>query len=407
MPESSTLEARKLPPVWLLGFTNATFGMFGGFSVVTVAEMLAAQGVSGDRIASIVATILSPGIWIFLVAPILDVRFSRRSYALVFSLLAAVSVAVAVIFRGHVGLLEAVMVAGSICVGLVQGAVGGWMGSLIRKNEDGALGAWFAVSNIGSGGVMMVIAGELIQRLNPITAGTLLGTMIMLPSLLYFYIPSIPPDDRLASESFRQFFRDILALLKRREVLIALALFLLPASSFALTNVLGGIGKDFSATERMVSLFGGVGSAVAGVVGSLLLPPLARKMALRPLYLAVGIAGGVFTLSLLLMPHTPLVFGIAITGENLFQALAFATSNAITFETMGQDNPLAATQFSLLVAATNLPIIYMGFIDGAAYKWHAVIGSFAADASISIVICLLLAWGLSIVGHRSGAPAHS
>jgi PAT family beta-lactamase induction signal transducer AmpG len=405
MPESSNPEARKLPPIWLLGFTNATFGMFGGFSVVTVAEMLAAQGVPGDRIASIVATILSPGFWIFLVAPILDVRFSRRSYALVFSLFGAISVAVSVIFRANVGLLEAVMVAGSISVGLVQGAVGGWMGSLIRKNEDGALGAWFAVSNIGSGGVMMVIAGELIRRLAPVTAGSLLGAIIMLPSLLYLYIPSIPPDGRLASESFRQFFRDILALLKRREVLIALALFLLPASSFALTNVLGGIGKDFSATERMVSLFGGVGSAVAGVVGSLLLPPLARKMALRPLYLAIGIAGGLFTLSLLLLPHTPAVFGIAITGENLFQALAFAASNAITFEVMGQGNPLAATQFSLLTAATNLPIIYMGFIDGAAYKWHAVIGSFAADAGISIAICLLLAWGLSIVQRRSGATA--
>ena len=251
---------------------------------------------------------------------------------------------------------------------------------------------------------MMVIAGELIRRFSPVLAGTLLGAMIMLPSLLYLYIPSIAPDARLASESFRQFFRDIFALLKRREVLIALTLFLLPSASFALTNVLGGIGNDFSATERMVSLFGGVGSTVAGVVGSLLLPPLARKVALRPLYLAIGVVGGLFTLSLLLLPHTPLTFGIAITGENLFQALAFAASNAITFETMGQDNPLAATQFSLLVAATNLPIIYMGFIDGAAYKWHTVPGSFAVDAGISIVVCLLLAWGLSLVRRPSGVP---
>ncbi len=394
-------EPTKLPPIWLLGFTNATFGMFGGFAVVTVAEMLAAQGVSGDRVASIIAAVLSPGFWIFLVSPILDVRFSRRTYALSFAVLAAVCVAGTVIFRTRVGVIEAMMFTGYICVSLVQGAVGGWMGSLIAKNDDGPLGAWFAVSNIGAGGVMMVVAGELIQRFNPVVAGTLLGAMIMLPSLLYLYIPSLPPDARLASESFRQFFRDIFALLKRREVLIALALFLLPSASFALTNVLGGIGKDFSATERMVSLLGGVGSAVAGVVGSLLLPSLARKLALRPLYLAIGIVGGLFTLSLLLLPHTPLTFGIAITGENLFQALAFAAGNAITFETMGQNNPLAATQFSLLVAASNLPITYMGFIDGAAYKWRAVAGSFAVDAGISIVVCLLLAWGLSIIRRRS------
>ena len=404
MLDSNQPVPEQVPPIWLLGFTNATFGMFGGFSVVTVAEMLAAQGVSGDRIASIIATILSPGLWTFLVAPILDVRFSRRAYALVFSVLAALCVAATVIFRTHVGVVEAVMVVGSACVSMVQGAVGGWMGSLVRKDSDGPLGAWFAVSNIGAGGVMMLIAGELIHRLSPVLAGILLGAMIMLPSLLYLYIPSIAPDARLASESFRQFFRDIFALLKRREVLIALALFLLPSASFALTNVLGGIGADFSATERMVSLFGGVGSAVAGVVGSLLLPPLARKLALRPLYLAIGIVGGLFTLSLLLLPHTPLTFGIAITGENLFQALAFAAGNAITFETMGQNNPLAATQFSLLVAATNLPIIYMGFIDGAAYKWRAIPGSFVVDAGITIAVCLLLAWGLAFIRRHFGTP---
>jgi PAT family beta-lactamase induction signal transducer AmpG len=36
-------------------------------------------------------------------------------------------------------------------------------------------------------------------------------------------------------------------------VLIALALFLLPAASFALTDVLGGWGKDFAASEHRVS----------------------------------------------------------------------------------------------------------------------------------------------------------
>ena len=43
MPASSEPLPGKVPPIWLLGFTNATFGMFGGFAVVTVAEMLAAH----------------------------------------------------------------------------------------------------------------------------------------------------------------------------------------------------------------------------------------------------------------------------------------------------------------------------------------------------------------------------
>ena len=385
---------RKLPPIWLMGLTNATFGVVGGFSVVTLPEMLAAQGVPGGHIAAITATVLSPGFWIFLIAPMLDVRFSRRTYALFFASLTAAALAFTVMHRTQPSLIEAVMVPGYVAACLVQGAVGGWMGSLIRKEDDSRLGAWFAVANTGSGGIMMLVAGAVITHFRPSVAATLVAAMVMLPSLLYLAIPAPPPDRRLASESFGQLFGDIVSLVKRREVLIAMALFLLPSASFALTNVLGGIGRDFSASERLVSLFAGAGSAAAGVAGSLLLPSLAKRLALRPLYLTIGIAGGLFTLSLLLLPHTPWAFAIAITGENAFQALSFAAANAITFETIGPDNPLAATQFSLLIAAMNLPIIYMGFVDGRAYSGHGVTGSFVADAGISIVACLLLAFAL-------------
>ncbi len=400
---------RKLPPAWLLGCTNATFGLYGGFAVVTLSEMLAAQGIPGGRIAGIVAVILSSAFWSFLLSPILDVRFSRRTYALFFSLIAAASIAFTVTFRTHIAAIEAVVIAGYIAAALVQGAVGGWIGTLVDseagRDDDSRLGAWFAVSNVGSGGLMMVVSGEIIQRLPPAAAGISIGLILLMPSLLYIVIPAPPPDPLLAAESFRQFFASILALVRRREVLVALMLFVMPASSFALTNVLGGIGKDFSATERMVSLFAGVGSAIAGVAASLLLPPLARRLALRPLYLAIGIAGALFTLSLLLLPHTPSTFAIAITGQNGFQALSYAAATAIAFETIGPANPLAATQFSLLMAASNLPISLMGFIDGRAYTWRGVTGSFAADAGISLIVCFLLLAALMILRRNVAVRA--
>ena len=115
----------------------------------------------------------------------------------------------------------------------------------------------------------------------------------------------------------------------------------------------------------MVSLAGGVGSTAAGVVGSLLrCRRWRRSWHCGRCTWRSGLTEAYFTLSLLLMAHTPMTFAIAMTGENAFQALAFAAGNAITFETIGQDNPLAATQFTLLTAAVNLPIIYMGELDG-------------------------------------------
>ncbi len=377
-----------------MGMTNATFGLMGGFAVVTVPEMLAAQGVPGGRIAGLTAVIISPSFWVFALSPMLDVRFSRRGYALVFAALTAAAVAFTAMHHNNLATVEFVMAAGYTAASLYQGAVGGWMGSLISKEQDGALGAWFAVANLGAGGLMMLLAGELLHRLPPLITGTLLGCLLLLPTLTFVWIPAPGPDRRLARESFRQFWGDVLALLKRREVAIALLLFVLPSASFALTNVLGGVGKDFSASERTVSLCAGIGSAMAGIVGSLFIPPLARKAALRPLYLGIGIAGGLFTLSLLLLPRRPWSFAVAITGENVLQAMAFSAANAITFETIGPGNPLAATTFTVLLAASNLAIVYMSLIDGWGYSWRGITGSYITDAGVSIIVCLLLALGL-------------
>ena len=388
-------KVRRLPPTWLMGLTNAPFGLTGGFCAVIIPELLAAHGIPAGHVATIAAAILSPGFWIFAVSPMLDAWLSRRTYALIFGSLTAIAVAFTVAHPDSPALVEAVMLPGFAAAMLYQGAVGGWMGSLIDKQDDSRLGVWFSVSNLGAGGLMMVLAGEFISRLSPTLAGILIGAAILLPMLLFLAIPSPPPERRPARENFGRFNRELASLLKRRNVLMALALFLFPAASFALTNVLGGTGSDFSASERTVSLFAGVGSSAAGVVGSFLLFPLARRFPLRPVYLAIGITGALFTLSLLSLPRVPWTFGIAITGENLFQALAFAAGNAITFEVIGPNNPFAATLFTLLNAATNLPITYMQFLDGRGYDWHGLTGTFLTDAAISIAACLLLGWMLT------------
>jgi PAT family beta-lactamase induction signal transducer AmpG len=386
---------RRLPPTWLMGLTNAPFGLTGGFCAVIVPQLLARHGIPAGHVAAITAAILSPGFWIFAISPMLDAWLSRRTYALIFGSFTAVAVALTVVNASRPGLVEAIMLPGFAAAMLYQGAVGGWMGSLIDNREDSSLGIWFSISNLGAGGVMMVLAGQLISRLTPAEAGVLMGTTILLPMLLFVAIPSPPAERRPARESFGRFNRELFSLLKQRHVVMALALFLLPAASFALTNVLGGTGSDFSASERTVSLFAGVGSSAAGIVGSFLLFPLARRFPLRPVYLAIGIVGAIFTLSLLALPRQPWTFAVAITGENLFQAVAFATANAIAFDVIGPDNPFAATLFTVLLAATNLPITYMQFLDGRGYDWHGLTGAFLVDAAVSIAACALLGWMLT------------
>ena len=198
------------------------------------------------------------------------------------------------------------------------------------------------------------------------------------------------PDRRLAKESFLQFFGDLVALVRRREVLIAIILFVTPAGTFSLTNFLGGHGNDFHASPGFVGLVGGAGVTLGGVVGCLLFPPLCRLMPLRPLYLTLGLMGALCTIGLMFLPHVPASFAILLIAENLFQSLAITTSMAVIFEAIGRDNPLASTTFCFISSAYGVPISYMLYVDAFGFARGGIVGSLAIDAATGILASLLL-----------------
>jgi PAT family beta-lactamase induction signal transducer AmpG len=377
--------------------------MYGGFITFSLPQLLAEQHVPEARIAAITAAVVSPGCYGFILSPMLDVRFSRRWYATFFAALSALLLAISILSLSNLPVLEAAMLAGFWAVGLSSNALGGWLSSVCGKEEENNLSAWFNVANIGVGGLMIFIVQVVIHSMPLRAAAFILGALIFLPALIFLWIPAPGSDRRLAGESFREFFAEIWQLLRRRAVLIAIVLFAAPASTFALTNILGGLGDDFHCSSRLVSLVGGVGMTAAGVAGSLLFPLLARRMALRPLYLAIGFVGCLFTLGLMLLPRNPASFAIANVGENLFQAVAFTGMFAIIFETIGQNNPLAATTFSVLNASALLPLVYMQVVDGRAYSHHGVNGGYLVDGCCGLAACLLLAGMLRVFTLKPAA----
>jgi PAT family beta-lactamase induction signal transducer AmpG len=384
------MTSRSAAPLWLMGLTNTVFGMYGGIIVVSVPQLLSDRHVPEATIAAMSALMVSPGFWTFLVSPVLDVQFSRRWYSVACAGTAAVLLVVALLNLNHLALVEVLLVAGFFFANLYQSALGGWLSSIISAEQENRLSMWVTIGNLGGGGAMAVATGELIRNLSPGVAALLLGGLIMLPTAVFPFMAAPGPDRRLAAESFGQFFADILGLLRRREVLIALVLFIAPVGTFSLTNFLGGIGDDFHASSHFVSLVGGGGVLLGGTAGCLSFRLIDRLLPLRFLYLAIGVAGSLFTLALLLLPRTPDVFAVAFFAENAFQGLAITTTVAIAFETIGRRNPLAATTFCLLLSVSNIPITYMLFVDGFGYARHGVAGSFAADALVGIAASLIL-----------------
>jgi PAT family beta-lactamase induction signal transducer AmpG len=374
-----------------MGFGFLPLGLNGAILLITVPQLLAANHVPEPQIASITAIGLFPSFGCFLLGPLLDWRYSRKAYSISLTILGALCAFGALISINNLPLLTALLFMANLAISMVVAAVGGWFGNLTETSQKGALGAWLNVANGVGFGVAAAVAIGLLRGLPYGLGAGILSGLILLALPLYWIVPCPPADSRLASESIRDFTRDVLALLKRPSVLWTLLLFLLPAASFALTNTLGGMGHDFHTSESLVGLLGGAGASGAGVVGSLLIPRIEKFVAPRPLYLSVGIVGALFTLGLVALPHNPATFGAAMLAENFFQGAAFSVQNVIILRTIGHNNPLAATQFGLLTAAVSLPLDYMQVVDGNAYAlFGGVNGSYLADALVSGVFCLIL-----------------
>ncbi|HEX4155674.1 MAG TPA: MFS transporter [Acidobacteriaceae bacterium] len=392
-------------PVWLMGLTNLSYGLYGGVVAFAVPQLLGNRHVPEIAIAGLTAVAFTPGFWSFLVSPILDVRFSRRWYAVALAVVAALTLVVAFLNLDHLAVLEAVLTVGFLAAYLYQSAVGGWLSSITSGEEEKTVSVWMTIGNVGGFGIMAVGCNQLVRHLAPMAVALVLGIAVLMPLVAFPFMQAPGPDRRLASESFPQFFGDLVSLIKRREVLVAILLFAAPAATFSLTNFLGSRGNDFHASPGFVGLVGGVGVAAGGIVGCLVFPAINRLLPLRPLYLSVGIVGALCTLGLILLPLVPASYAIILIAENLFQALAITTAFAVTFEAIGRNNPLASTTFCFISSAFSLPISYMLYVDAFGFAHGGISGSLAADALTGIVASVLLGTMLLWLARRPKAVA--
>jgi PAT family beta-lactamase induction signal transducer AmpG len=265
--EYASRQAR-VPPVWILSFPWLTWGMMGGFIVVTLPQMLVAQSIPGDRAAISVAIILTPMFWGVVLSPLLDVRFRRRTYALVFGVASVIAATVTVRYHPVLLEVEIVMLIGFLCCCLFQAAMGGWAGSLIGKGHDSVLGAWSGMYSVGGSGVGALISDYATQNFSPTTAAALTFATFLAPLAVFPLIPAPPQAQVPTAGCFSRFAREVISLPKKREVLIAMALFALPSSSFALTNALGAWSDSFHASPSLVSFISGGGLFSAASPGA-------------------------------------------------------------------------------------------------------------------------------------------
>ena len=381
-----------------MGLAIAPLGFYYGFVSTALPILLRARGVSVGQIAWVSAVGFSPTFWAFLLCPILDVRFSKRTYALFFAGVAAVCLGVSTLLTGNLVAFTAVVTTGCASMVMFGNTHGGWMPDVIEDKHYSQVGGMSNVANLGAAGVFATLAVVLVRTLPAPLAAALLGLTVMAPTVLLFFIPLPKKKRRRASETFSTFFSDLYRVCRRPGCVLGLICFVSPTACFALTNLFSGVGSDFHTPERWVTALNGPGMAIACSLGCVAGIWVCSRFVRRTVYVVSGFGGAAAALALIWTPHVLLFYAAGVLMYDFFTGINYTAFTSLEYEIVGPGNPLASTQFALLSASANLPISYMTAVDGHFHTTHGLTGMLAVDALSSMVVGA----SLLLVFHRMG-----
>jgi len=380
---------RQLPP-WAMGLAVAPLGFYFGFISTAMPILLKAKGVSLEGISEVSAVGFSPSFWAFLLCPVLDVRFTKRTYAFFFAGVAAVCLGVSTLLTAHLGAFTAVVTAGCAAAVIFGNAHGGWMPDVIEDKHYSAVGGTSNIANLGAAGVFAALTVVLVRTLPLPAAAGVLGFTVMAPTVLLCFIPVPARPVRSAAEVFGSFFRDLYRVSKTRNCVFGLVCFVSPTACFALTNLFSGMGEDFHISEGWVTAINGPYVAIVCSLGCLAGIWFCQRFLRRTIYVVAGFGGAAAALAMIWMPHTLGFFAAGVLVYNFFQGINYTAFTAFEYEIVGPGNPLAATQIAVLTAAANLPISYMTAVDGHFYTRHGLAGMLGVDALSSVAVGTVL-----------------
>jgi PAT family beta-lactamase induction signal transducer AmpG len=383
--------ATRRSPAWLVGITYLPFGLYSGFIIISLQLLLTARGLAVDHIAILQLIALLPSYTSFLLTPVADCGLPRRTWAVLFAAIAAACLAAGSLLMdravaGNATPLALTLLVGAFAAQLYSSTMGGITPSLIDEADTGAVSAWLNVANLGGTGLGGTLGILIVQHLARPTAAVALAAEVFAPCLLLFVMArEIRTPYALRSMLSSQIFRDMWAVTRNRAALIGFLIFVIPAATFAAQNLFSGLGRDFHASDNQVTWIVGIGNAITCSLGALLGGWLCNKFDRRILFVLTGVVAASATLGMAFGARTATVFLAGVTLYNLLAGINYAAASAVAFDIMGIQNPLAATQYAMLMAASNVAISTVIWGDSRGYKAHGATGLLLTDAAFSLI----------------------
>ena len=381
---------RKHPPPWLFGILGMPNGLGNAIIVILMPYLLRQRGVPVDRIAETIAIASIPQIWYFLYSPLVDMGWRRRSWILLGACGAGVFAALAILLiPASLAAATALLFLASASGSLISSANGALL-TFLPPAVRGRTGGFYQGGNLGGGALGGGLVIWLADRVSLPALALAAMVIVVLPACAAFWIEEAPAAKRALLPLFADLFGDLKDVLRSRRVWLGLVFFLSPVGSSAVANLISGLGPDYRAPASEVMWVSGIAGGLLNVAGSLLGGYICDRMNRMAAYAFAGLWAAVCAFYMAFGPHSPWTYGIAYSGYALAAGFAYAVFCALELDVLGPRRHAAGTAYALLGASGNVPILYMTWLDGAAYKHGAVTGLMTADGLANGVFALLL-----------------
>jgi len=393
--QPTTATDRSTSPVWF-GILAVAYCVYSAIHSTLLGFLLRNQGVPVERIAGVVAFGMLPLTWSFALAPLVDLGRRRRNWVIGGFLLAAACLWPVVSWTGSsLTLRTTLLVCAGVCTTIGTTALNALMtefSPLLR----GRVGGWWQAGNVGGGALGGGLMLWLAQRLSGSLLATAVCAVFLAPVLAVFAVHE-QPHAQTAVPVFARFaglFGGLREFLKSRRTYAGLLFFVGPMGTSG--AVFSALAADFHASGNEVVWITGVGAGLIAVVGSLIGGWVADRVGKAWANILGGVILAACAATLAASRLSPVSFGVGVLSYQLLIGFGYAAYTALLLEVIGGRRAIAATGYSALNSAGNIPPVYMTALAGVAYKHVGPRGPMAFDAVANLAgaaaLTALLIW---------------
>jgi MFS transporter, PAT family, beta-lactamase induction signal transducer AmpG len=394
------MKARPWPAPWVFSLLVLPLGISVGFKFTPLPFLLAQAGVPVSRIATLASVIHLPAVLVVLWAPLVDVRFRRRTWLVIGALGTALGYCLAFPLIGatHLGWMTALILAAGVGDSIVMAACGGLMVRALSAPAQAKASAWEQAGQLGGGALGAAAVIWLTARFPLAAIGVVIAPFIALPALVALTIPEAPPAPSSWFEGrVSQIARQLGALVRSPDCRWGALLLVSPAGTGAAQGLLPAIASHYNVGRTGVMWANGLAGGAVLTFGALASALVPSDWDRRLTYAGACLANGVAAL-VLLPASRPAFYVVGTILYLLTEGCVWARGVALLVEIVGEETRDASTFFSAVSAAFSVPLLFMIWLDGLGFQKFGARGLLWTDAAPNLAVFVIVALVFAIRG---------